>query len=200
MRQLEKRILQDGKVYPGDILKVDSFLNHQIDVEFLDEIASEFFRLFQNEKITRIVTIEASGIAIAVVTARYFKVPVVFAKKAKSSNLSSDVYTSCVHSYTYNKDFTVTITKDYLDVDDHVLIIDDFLANGLAANGLIDIVEQSGATISGIGICVEKVFQGGGQMIRKKGYRLESLAKIKEFQDGKVIFEKESETDGKLHA
>ena len=180
MRELEEKILQDGKVFPGNILKVDSFLNHQIDVEMLDKMADEFYRLYKDDKITRILTIEASGIAVAVP---------IFAKKAKSKNIGEGVYTSHVHSYTYNKDFMVTVSKDYLNEDDHILIVDDFLANGLAADGLIDITNQSGAKIVGLGICVEKLFQGGGEKLRKQGYRVESLAKIKSFDNNKVNFE-----------
>ena len=152
----------------------------------LDKMADEFYRLYKNKKITRILTIEASGIAVAVPIAQRFHVPVVFAKKAKSKNIGDGVYTSHVHSYTYNKDFTVTVSKDYLNEDDHILIVDDFLANGLAADGLIDIANQSGAKV---GICVEKLFQGGGEKLRKQGYRVESLAKIKSFDNNKVNFE-----------
>lgn len=189
MRELEEKILQDGKVFPGNILKVDSFLNHQIDIEMLDKMADEFYRLYKDEKITRILTIEASGIAVAVPIAQRFHVSVVFAKKAKSKNIGDGVYTSHVHSYTYNKDFTVTVSKDYLNEDDHILIVDDFLANGLAADGLIDIANQSGAKVVGFGVCVEKLFQGGGEKLRKQGYRVESLAKIKSFDNNKVNFE-----------
>ena len=174
MRELEEKILQDGKVFPGNILKVDSFLNHQIDVEMLDKMADEFYRLYKNGKITRILTIEASGIAVAVPIAQRFHVPVVFAKKAKSKNIGDGVYTSHVH---------------YLNEDDHILIVDDFLANGLAADGLIDIANQSGAKVVGFGICVEKLFQGGGEKLRKQGYRVESLAKIKSFDNNKANFE-----------
>jgi len=187
MRELEEKILQDGKVFPGNILKVDSFLNHQIDVEMLDKMADEFYRLYKDDKITRILTIEASGIAVAVPIAQRFHVPVVFAKKAKSKNIGEGVYTSHVHSYTYNKDFMVTVSKDYLNEDDYILIVDDFLANGLAANGLIE--NQSGAKIVGLGICIEKLFQGGGEKLRKQGYRVESLTKIKSFDNNKVNFE-----------
>ena len=152
-------------------------------------MADEFYRLYKDDKITRILTIEASGIAVAVPIAQRFHVPVVFAKKAKSKNIGEGVYTSHVHSYTYNKDFMVTVSKDYLNEDDHILIVDDFLANGLAADGLIDIANQSGAKIVGLGICIEKLFQGGGEKLRKQGYRVESLAKIKSFDNNKVNFE-----------
>ena len=189
MKKLEERILRDGQVLGENILKVDSFLTHQVDFSLMKEIGQVFAEAVKGAGITKIVTIEASGIAVAVPIAQRFHVPVVFAKKAKSKNIGDGVYTSHVHSYTYNKDFTVTVSKDYLNEDDHILIVDDFLANGLAADGLIDIANQSGAKIVGLGICVEKLFQGGGEKLRKQGYRVESLAKIKSFDNNKVNFE-----------
>ncbi|MEG0091196.1 MAG: xanthine phosphoribosyltransferase [Oscillospiraceae bacterium] len=188
MELLEQRILRDGNVKQGNILKVDSFLNHQLDIELLNEMGAEFKRLFQKENITKILTIEASGIAIASIAAQYFKVPVLFAKKAKSKNLDGELYTSVVHSYTYGNDYTVTAEKKFLDKGERVLIIDDFMAMGKAMDGLLDIVGQSGATVAGIGIAIEKGFQGGGDALRKKGYNLQSLAIIESMDDGVVKF------------
>jgi len=178
MRLLEERIKEDGQVRPGNILKVDSFLNHQLDVSLLEQLGKEFFERFKDKGITRILTIEASGIALACLAAQYFKVPVVFAKKAKSKNLDGELYTSTVHSFTYGKDFTVTLSKKFLTKDDTVLLIDDFLANGCALQGLISIVNESGGTVEGIGIAIEKGFQSGGRTIRNLGFHLESLAII----------------------
>ena len=188
MELLKRRILQDGTVKPGNILKVDSFLNHQLDVELLNEIGKEFKRLFAQKEITKILTIEASGIAIAAIVAQYFKVPVLFAKKAKSQNLDGDLYTSLVHSYTYGKDYTITVAKKFLNEDDHILIIDDFLAVGKAMDGLLDVANQAGATVEGIGIVVEKGFQDGGKHLREKGYHLESLAIIDSMTDTDIVF------------
>lgn len=190
MRLLEERILEQGQVRPGNVLKVDCFLNHQIDVELLDEIGKEFYRLFQNQPINKIVTIEASGIAIACMAAQHFHVPVVFAKKAKSLNIDGDVYTSNVHSFTYGKDYTITLAKKFLSEEDHVLLIDDFLANGKALHGLIDVCRQAGATVEGIGICIEKGFQGGGDALREAGYHLESLAIIDRMFENSIEFRK----------
>ena len=178
MRLLEERILEQGQVRPGNVLKVDCFLNHQIDVELLDEIGKEFYRLFQDQPINKIVTIEASGIAIACMAAQHFHVPVVFAKKAKSLNIDGDVYTSNVHSFTYGKDYTITLAKKFLSEEDHVLLIDDFLANGKALHGLIDVCRQAGATVEGIGICIEK------------GFHLESLAIIDRMFENSIEFRK----------
>lgn len=191
MELLEQRILQDGVVKRGNVLKVDSFLNHQIDIKLMNEIGKELKRLFADRKITKILTIEASGIAIASITAQYFEVPVLFAKKAKSQNLDGDLYTSVVRSYTYGKDYTITVSKKFLTEDDHVLIIDDFLAVGSAMKGLIDVCEQAGATIEGIGIMVEKGFQDGGKYLREKGYNLHSLAIVESMDENGIIFRQE---------
>ena len=176
MELLEQRIREQGQVRPGNILKVDCFLNHQLDVELLDELGKEFYRLYKDEGINKILTIEASGIAIACMTARYFHVPVVFAKKAKSKNLDGEVFTSVVHSYTYGRDYDITLARKFLGPQDKVLIVDDFLAVGKAMNGLLDICKQAGAQVGGIGIAIEKGFQPGGAALRAAGYRVTSLA------------------------
>ena len=176
MNCLEKRILKDGMVKEGNVLKVDSFLNHQIDVELLDEMGKEFHRRFADKPITKVLTIEASGIAIACFVAKYFGVPVVFAKKSKSVNIDGEMYVSEVESFTHKTKNNVIVSKKFLGPEDHVLIIDDFLANGCALQGLISITESSGATVAGIGIAIEKGFQIGGRVIRNLGYPLESLA------------------------
>lgn len=189
MKLLEEKILTDGVVKPGNILKVDNFLNHQIDVAFLNEIGSEFARLFGDKKINKIMTIEASGIGIATIVAQHFdNVPVLFAKKAKSANIGDDLYTSVVKSYTYGKDYTITVSKKFLSADDRVLILDDFMAMGSAMNGLIDIINQAGASIEGIGICIEKGFQPGGQSLRDRGYNVQSLAIIDNMDNGVITF------------
>jgi xanthine phosphoribosyltransferase len=176
MNCLEKRIVKDGVVKPGNVLKVDSFLNHQMDIGLMNEIGEEFYRRFQDLKINKILTIEASGIAIAYAVALQFKVPVLFAKKSKSINIAADTYVADVVSFTHQNQNKVVVSKQFLGPDDHVLIIDDFLANGCALQGLIAICDQAGATVEGIGIAIEKGFQPGGSMIREKGYHLESLA------------------------
>jgi len=176
MNFLEERILKDGNVKPGNVLKVDSFLNHQMDIALLDEIGKEFHRRFADKKITKVLTIEASGIAIAYPVAREFGVPMVFAKKSKSINIDGDMYVAEVESFTHKRTNTVIVSKKFLSPDDHVLIIDDFLANGCALQGLISIVESAGATVEGLGIAIEKGFQDGGYRIRNLGYQLESLA------------------------
>ena len=176
MNFLEERILKDGNVKPGNVLKVDSFLNHQMDIALLDEIGKEFHRRFAGKKITKVLTIEASGIAIAYPVAREFGVPMVFAKKSKSINIDGDMYVAEVESFTHKRTNTVIVSKKFLSPDDHVLIIDDFLANGCALQGLISIVESAGATVEGLGIAIEKGFQDGGYRIRNLGYQLESLA------------------------
>ena len=188
MKLLEERIRKDGRVIGTEILKVDSFLNHQIDVELLSEIGREFKRLFDQENITKIVTIEASGIAIACLAAKEFGVPVVFAKKSRSKNIGTDVYTGKVHSFTYGVDYDITLSRKYLGSEDTVLIVDDFMANGQAMNGLIDICEQAGAKIGGIGIVIEKGFQKGGELIRSRGYHVESLAIIDSMDENGIIF------------
>ena len=176
MNFLEERIVKDGIVKENNVLKVDSFLNHQMDIALLDEIGKEFYRRFKDKPITKVLTIEASGIAIAYPAARCFNVPMVFAKKAKSINIDGDMYTAEVESFTHKNKNTVIVSKKYLSPDDHVLIIDDFLANGCALQGLISITESAGATVEGIGIAIEKGFQFGGRIIRNLGYHLESLA------------------------
>ena len=173
---LEQRILKDGIVKEGNVLRVDSFLNHQLDVELLEEIGKEFYKRFKSEEITKVLTVEASGIAIACFVAQKFKVPVVFAKKSKSINLSDDVYSAEVESFTHKTKNTVVVTKKYISKNDSILVIDDFLANGAALQGLISILNQAGTTVAGIGIAIEKGFQPGGQFIRNMGYHLESLA------------------------
>lgn len=192
MRLLEERIKEDGQVRPGNILKVDSFLNHQLDISLLEQLGKEFFERFKDKGITRILTIEASGIALACLAAQYFKVPVVFAKKAKSKNLDGELYTSTVHSFTYGKDFTVTLSKKFLTKDDTVLLIDDFLAVGKAMRGLIDICGQAEANIAGIGIAIEKGFQSGGKELREMGFDVYSLAIIDEMDDeGNISFKEQ---------
>lgn len=176
MNFLEERIVKDGIVKEGNVLKVDSFLNHQMDVELLDRMGEEFYRRFSGKEITKVLTIEASGIAIAYAVARQFGVPMVFAKKAKSINIDGDMYTAEVESFTHKNKNQVIVSKKFLSADDKVLIIDDFLANGCALQGLISITEAAGATVAGIGIAIEKGFQYGGRSIRNLGYQLESLA------------------------
>lgn len=176
MNFLEERILRDGIIKPGNVLKVDSFLNHQMDVALMDQMGEEFKRRFAHKNITKVLTIEASGIAIACSVARCFGVPVVFAKKSKSINIDGDVYAAEVESFTHRNKNQVIVSKRFLGPDDHVLIVDDFLANGCALQGLISIVESSGATVEGLGIAIEKGFQIGGRVIRNLGYELESLA------------------------
>ena len=179
MKLLEKRIRKDGEVKEGNVLKVDSFLNHQMDIELFNEMGKEFRRLFPSEKINKILTIEASGIGIACIVAQYFHVPVVFAKKAQSINLDGDMYCTKIESFTHKRVYDVIVAKKYIDKDDHILVIDDFLANGCAVNGLIDIIQNAGATVEGVGIAVEKGFQDGGKLLREKGIHVESLAIVK---------------------
>ena len=176
MNFLEERIMRDGTVKEGNVLKVDNFLNHQMDVNLLDEIGKEFYRRFKDAGVTKVLTIEASGIAIAAFVAKYFNVPFVFAKKAKSVNIDGDVFVAEVESFTHKNKNNVIVSKKFLSPEDRVLIIDDFLANGCALQGLISITEEAGATVAGIGIAIEKGFQIGGRVIRNLGYRLESLA------------------------
>ena len=178
MNFLEARIAKDGVVKPGNVLKVDSFLNHQMDIQLLDEIGKELHKRFMNCPITKVLTIEASGIAIAYPVAREFNVPLVFAKKSKSVNIEGEMFVAEVESFTHKNKNQVIVSKKFLSSDDHILIIDDFLANGCALQGLISIAESAGATIEGLGIAVEKGFQIGGRVIRNLGYRLESLAII----------------------
>ena len=188
MKALEEKILKEGKVLPGNILKVNSFLNHRIDADFMMEIGEEIARLFENEKIDKILTIETSGIAVALAAAAKMHVPVLFAKKHKSSNLSADLYTTTVHSFTHGVDYTVVVSKEFLDSGENILIVDDFLANGKALLGLIDIIKQAGANLKGCCTVIEKGFQGGGDALRAQGIRVESLAIIDEMDDNSVKF------------
>ena len=188
MELLKNMILEKGKAIGSDVVKVDMFLNHQIDVDLLCEIGKEFRRIFPSQKINKILTIEASGIGIACIAAQYFSVPVVFAKKGANKNVGDNIYKADVYSFTKGVTTTIGISKDYLNENDHILIIDDFMANGKAVHGLINIINQAGATVEGIGIVIEKGFQPGGDALRSLGYRVESLAVIKSIDDGKVIF------------
>lgn len=184
MKILEDRIRQDGVLKPGNVLKVDNFLNHQMDIALFDEMGKEWARRFADKPINKILTIEASGIGIAAIVSRHFgNVPVVFAKKAKSINLEGDVYKTKIESFTHKKVYDVIVSKKYIGPEDHVLIIDDFLANGCALQGLIELVEEANATIEGIGIAIEKGFQQGGEIIRSKGIQLESLAIVDGIDD-----------------
>lgn len=185
MNFLEERILRDGIVKEGNVLKVDSFLNHQMDIELLDQIGKEFYERFKELTITKVLTIEASGIAIACFVAKYFGVPLLFAKKSKSVNIDGDMYVAEVESFTHKSKNQVIVSKKFLQKGDHVLIIDDFLANGCALQGLISITKDAGATVEGIGIAVEKGFQMGGAIIRNFGYNLESLAIIEKMDEEK---------------
>lgn len=185
MKLLEERIRKDGIVKEGNVLKVDSFLNHQMDTDLFNEMGKEFKRLFAEKPINKILTIEASGIGIACIVAQHFHVPVVFAKKSQSINIDGDVYSTKIESFTHKKVYDVIVSKKYIGKDDHILLIDDFLANGCALEGLIDLVQSAGATVEGIGIAVEKGFQEGGKRIREKGLQLESLA-IVESMDSKT--------------
>ena len=190
MNFLEERILKDGIVKEGNVLKVDSFLNHQMDVRLFDQIGEEFKRRFADEKINKILTIEASGIGIACIVARHFDVPVIFAKKSKSINIEGDVYVAEVESFTHKCKNQVIVSKKFLHPEDRVLIIDDFLANGCALQGLISSVKSAGAEVSGIGIAIEKGFQPGGQVIRNLGFHLESLAIVDsmDYTTGEIKF------------
>lgn len=189
MKLLEDRILKDGHIGADNVLKVNSFLNHQIDVNFVCELGKEFYRLFKDENITKILTIEASGIGIACLAAQYFGVPVVFAKKTKTINIYSDTYNATVHSYTHKKDYDIVVSKEFLSKEDNVLIIDDFLAKGSALTALLMLIEKAGAKTAGAGIVIEKAYQGGGNLVRDMGIRVESLAKIKSIskKDG-IVF------------
>lgn len=190
MKLLEERIKEDGVVKPGQVLKVDSFINHQMDIDLFNEMGREFKRLFADKKVNKILTIEASGIGIACIVAQHFNVPVVFAKKAKSINLDGEMYTTKIESYTHKKIYDVIVAKKFLSEKDHVLIIDDFLANGCAVSGLVDLVRSAGATVEGVGIAVEKGFQQGGKILRDKGLQVESLAIVESMDDvtGEIVF------------
>ena len=190
MNFLEERIVKDGIVKEGNVLKVDSFLNHQMDIALFDEMGAEFKKRFADANINKIVTIEASGIGIACIVARHFNVPVVFATKSKSINIDGDVYKAEVESFTHKCKNNVIVSRKFLGPDDHVLIIDDFLANGCALQGLISIVNEAGGTVEGIGIAVEKGFQNGGRIIRNLGFHLESLAIVESMDatSGEIVF------------
>lgn len=198
MNFLEERITKDGIVKPGNVLKVDSFLNHQMDISLLDEIGREFHRRFADKKVTKVLTIEASGIAIAYPVAREFHVPLVFAKKSKSINIEGEMYVAEVESFTHKNKNQVIVSKKFLSAADHVLIIDDFLANGCALQGLISIVESAGATVEGLGIAIEKGFQTGGRVIRNLGYPLESLAIVDamDAETGRITFRRAENPKG----
>ena len=190
MKALKERIVKDGVVKPGNVLKVDSFLNHQMDVELMEQIGQEFYRRFQQYPITKVLTIEASGIAVAYAVARAFGVPMVYAKKTKSINMDGDLFIAEVESYTKKENNRVIVSKKFLRPEDRVLIVDDFLANGCALQGLISIANNAGATVEGLGIVIEKGFQSGGQIIRNLGYHLESLAVVESMdaESGSITF------------
>lgn len=190
MKLLEERIRKDGVVKEGNVLKVDSFLNHQMDIELFNEMGKEWARLFADRPITKILTVEASGIGIACVAAQHFHVPVVFAKKTQSLNIDGEVYSTKIQSFTHKKIYDVIVSKKFIKPEDHILIIDDFLANGCALEGLLQIVKDAGATVEGIGIAVEKGFQKGGDLIREKGVRVESLAIVESMDaaTGEIVF------------
>lgn len=188
MQELKDRIVQEGKVLPGNIIKVDGFLNHRIDTTLMVHIAEEFGRYFDMNQVTMILTAEASGIALAAICAQHFGKPMIFAKKAKSDNIEGGLYQSDIFSFTYKKKVTLLVSKEWLSADDKVLIIDDFMANGEAMRGLCDIVKSAGASLVGIGCAVEKGFQGGGDRLRAAGMNLKSLAIIESAQPGNIVF------------
>lgn len=191
MKLLEDRIRKDGIIREGNVLKVDSFINHQMDIKLFEEMAKEWKRLFADKKINKILTIEASGIGIAAIVAREFDVPVVFAKKSKSINLDDNNFSTKIQSFTHSKIYDVIVSKKFLSPEDHILIIDDFLANGCALQGLMEIVKESGAVLEGAGIVVEKGFQNGGDSLREQGIRVESLAIVDSMTDDSVSFRKD---------
>ncbi len=191
MQELKERIVNEGKVLPGSIIKVDGFLNHRVDTVLLDHIAEEFGKRFNMDEVTVILTAEASGIALAAIVARHFGKPMIFAKKAKSDNIEGGLYQSDIFSYTYKKKVTLLVSKEWLHAGDKVLVVDDFMANGEAMRGLCDIVEKAGATLVGIGCAVEKGFQGGGDRLRQAGVNLHSLAVIESAEPGRIIFREE---------
>ncbi len=189
MKLLEERIRRDGKIREGGrVLKVDSFLNHQMDIGLYNEMGKEFFRLFGADGVTKLLTIEASGIGIACVAGQYFNVPVIFAKKSKTTNIDGSVYTAQVESFTHGTSYDIMVERAFLQPGDRVLLIDDFLANGAALRGLVAIVKEAGATLVGAGICIEKAFQPGGDTLRKEGVRVESLARIKAMGEAGIEF------------
>lgn len=190
MLSLEQKIVREGTVLEGNVLKVGSFLNQQLDVDFLIEMGKEIAEIYKNDGVTKLLTVESSGIAVAVAAGAVMHLPVVFAKKNKSSNVSGGVYSANVHSYTHNKDFNIVVAKDYLNKDDKIVIIDDFLANGKALEGLIEIVNQAGGTVVGCTCAIEKGFQGGGDRLREKGIRVESLAIVQKTSPDSIEFRK----------
>ncbi len=192
MQLLEERIIKDGKVFSGNVLKVDSFLNHQIDVELLDKMGLEIKNLYNDMSVTKVLTIEASGIGVGCMVAKHFNCPLLFAKKSKTLNIKGDVYTSKVESFTHQCTYDIIVSKDFLNENDTVLIVDDFLAKGNALIGLIDIVNQSGAKLAGCAIAIEKGYQGGGDKLRAQGIRVESMAIVEEMDDktGNIVFRK----------
>lgn len=191
MQELRERIVKEGKVLPGNIIKVDGFLNHRIDTELMEHIAVEFGKHFNMDEVTVVLTAEASGIALAAVVAHHFHKPMIFAKKAKSDNIEGGLYQSDIFSYTYKKKVTLLVSKEWLCADDKVLIVDDFMANGEAMRGLCDIVSTAGATLVGIGCAVEKGFQGGGDRLRQAGVNVKSLAIIESAEPGNIVFREE---------
>ena len=190
MKLLEDRIRKNGVIQEGNVLKVDSFLNHQMDIDLINEIGKEFFRRFSDAGVSKILTIEASGIGIACIAAQYFHVPVVFAKKNKTKNIAGDVFTAKVESFTHGKTYDIMVSRQFLGPKDRILLIDDFLANGKALEGLANIVQESGAFLAGVGIVIEKGFQPGGRLLRERGIRLESLAVVESMDEkaGELIF------------
>ena len=192
MQQLKERILREGRVLPGDIIKVDGFLNHRVDTALMGAMADDLAKYFDVKDITMVLTAEASGIALATICAQRYGVPMVFAKKAKSDNIEGGLYQSDIFSYTYKKKVTLLVSQDWITKDDKVLIIDDFMAKGYAMRGLIDIVNKAGATLAGIGVAVEKGFQDGGDSLRREGYPIKSLAIIDSVDDGVIRFREDS--------
>ena len=192
MQQLKDRIIKEGRVLPGNIIKVDGFLNHRVDTALMCDIADEFAKYFDVNNITMVLTAVASGIALATICAQRYGVPMVFAKKAKSDNIEGGLYQSDIFSYTYKKKVTLLVSQDWITKDDRVLIIDDFMAKGYAMRGLIDIVNKAGATLAGIGVAVEKGFQDGGDSLRREGYPIKSLAIIDSVEDGVIRFREEN--------
>ena len=191
MELLQERIRREGRVLPGNIVKVDGFLNHRVDTRLLEDIADEFAKYFDTSKITVVLTAEASGIALATICAQKYGVPMLFAKKAKSDNIEGGLYQSEIYSYTYKKKVTQILSKEWLTSDNHVLILDDFMANGEAVRGLCELVEQAGAELVGVGIAIEKGFQGGGDRLRAAGVNLKSLAIIESAEPGNIVFRDE---------
>ena len=192
MQQLKDRIIKEGRVLPGNIIKVDGFLNHRVDTALMSDMADEFAKYFDVKNITMVLTAEASGIALATICAQRYGVPMVFAKKAKSDNIEGGLYQSDIFSYTYKKKVTLLVSQDWITKDDRVLIIDDFMAKGYAMRGLIDIVNKAGATLAGIGVAVEKGFQDGGDSLRREGYPIKSLAIVDSVEDGVIRFREEN--------